>query len=548
MLRILLILPFNIYGGKYNNTQILKKGGEAEIPLGICYIKAYLKSKISNIKVKIYDSNIDAINYIVNFNNNATMNSLWKRVKNEIETFLPDIVGVSVFSYAMASEGHKIVAMCKKLNKNIITVMGGPYPTLSSDIVMEDNNVDIVVLSEGELVFSNLIKSLKNREPLGNINGIVYRDNGNIKVNPLENKINDLDTLPFPDLDDLPVELYGKLARSGWERVIDNIRPVSLVSSRGCVYQCGFCATKKVWGNLRCRSARNVIEEIKCLKNKYNINFVKFNDDLFTYDSARVIDICDSFIKERIIDHWGSCGETVKSLKNKQMVKKMIESGYYVFSLAIESGCSKTLKIIKKPLQLEMVNEAINNLRQYKEAYIGASFIVGFPFETKEDIQETYNFAATLDVNWVSFNMFTPFPKTDLYDYCIEENFLKNDNVKYGTLQNTSVLSTPNFDKEWLSKINYYNNLKVNFIGNYSLKIHNYDLAVREFNTVLHMVPDHAFAILYLGYCQEMLGNDRSAKLNYEKAKEIFKKNSFWSNYLKLFEKEIKEKIYYSLV
>lgn len=546
-MKILLILPFNTYEGKYNNETILKKGGDAELPLGLAYIKSYVKSKLPEIEIEIYDSNIDAIQYITFCDNKANMDILWRRVEKKIEDFDPDIVGISAFSHAVVGQAHKAIALCKDVNKDIITVMGGSYPTLDSECAMEDVNLDIVVLSEGEIVFYNLVKAFIHNIPLSHVKGIVYRDKGKTIVNPMEEKIQNLDELPFPDLEDLPVHLYGELARNSYQKIMDNQKPISIVSSRGCIFQCGFCATKKVWSTIRYRSAENVLEEIRYLKKKYNINFIKINDDLFTHNSERVIDICDYLIKERPIKYWGSTGENVKSLTNQNMVKKMVESGYRLFSLAIESGCNNTLKRIKKPLTLNMVQDAIDNLRQHEEVYIGASFIVGFPFETKEDIQQTYDFASSLEVNWVSLNIFSPFPKTDLYDYCIKEGYINNKKITYKDLQSTSILTTPSFDKDWLRDCNYYNNLKINFIENYALKQHNYKLAIKDFNNVITMVPNHAFGLLFLGYSFDNLGNTEQATHYYNEAKNIFKSNYFWGNYLNLFERDIKEKINFSL-
>lgn len=532
-MKILLVLPFNVYGGKYDNKTVLSGGGEAEIPLGLCYIKAYIKKQFPDIDIKIYDSNIDALNYIINHDNKVEMETLRSRLRKVIEDYGPDVVGVSAFSHAIAGEAHKILAISKEMNKDIFTVMGGSYPTLSYDCAMEDPNLDVVVQSEGEIVFYNLVKAITNRKPISGIKGIAYRDKDKVIVNPLEEKIADLDMLPFPDLDDISVELYGKLPRHSLQRIIDDLKPFSIVSARGCVFQCGFCATKKVWGTIRYRDPKKVMEEIKYLKSKYDINFIKINDDLFTLNPDRVIEICDLFIKEKPVEKWCSTGTAVYSLLHKEMVKKMVESGYHAFALPIESGCENTLKKINKPLKLNIVKEAVQHLRQYDDIFVGGGFIVGFPFETKEDIQQTYDLADSLDLNWATFNMFTPFPKTKLYEDCIKEGYLKNKKIKYDDLQNTNVLTTPNFTKEWLIDNKYLNNLKINFVHNYHLKKEDYQSAIDEFKFILKIAPDHAFALLLTGYAHDKLENKDQADLYFKKAEDIFKQENFWSNYLK---------------
>lgn len=543
-MKILLMLPFNTYGGKYDNEVVRRKGAESEVPLGLAYIKSYLKNRIPEIDILLYDANIYAIDYIIKHDNEVSMDILWNHVKERIVSFNPDIVGISAFSHAMACEAHKIAAICKNFNPKIITVMGGSYPTLSSEVAMEDQNIDIIVMSEGEIVFYNLVKAILNNGSLKDVKGIIYRDNDTLITNPYEIKVGNLDDLPYPDLDDLPIELYQTKVIHSAQRIIDPLRPISIISSRGCIFDCGFCATVKVWGTARYRNPKCVIEEIKYLKKKYNINFVKLNDDLIAASPKKVIELCDLMIKEKPIENWMAIGLTVEMLRNKEMVEKMIESRHYFFSFSIESGCKNTLKMIKKPMRLEIVPEVMENLRRFKESYVMSCFIVGFPFETKDDIQETYDLASSLDLNWVSFVHYTPFPKTALYDYCIEAGYLKKDErITYNSLQSTNVISTPNFDRKWVEDTKYYNNLKINFVNNYALRKKDYELAKNEFKHVLKIAPDHAFALLFLGYACDKSGDKKDAKMYYHKAMTIFKQNIFWGDYFKVFEEEINSRI-----
>ena len=386
----------------------------------------------------------------------------------------------------------------------------------------------------------NKVKALIEKSPIFNIKSLVYRKNGKIIANDLEEKISNLDSLPYPDLEDIPVALYGKLPRHSLQRLIPDLKPFSIVSSRGCVFQCGFCATKKVWGNIRYRDPKKVMEEIKYLKSKYHINFIKINDDLFTLNPNRVIEISNLFIKEKIVPRWCSTGTAVYSLLHKEMVKKMVESGYTAFALPIESGCENTLRRINKPLKSTIIKQVVDHLRQYEGVYVGGGFIVGFPFETKEDIEETYRLADSLNLNWATFNMFTPFPKTPLYDDCIKNGYLKNVKIKYNDLQNTNLLTTPNFTKEWLIDNKYYNNLKINFVHNYHLKRQDYKSAIDEFGFILRIAPDHAFALLLTGYAHKKLGHKGEADNFLRKAKNIFKANAFWTKYLKQLDKELR--------
>ncbi len=542
-MKILLIIPFGVFEGKYNNEVILRQGGEAELPVGIAYLKAYLNTYLPEVEVLLFDTNIDAIDYIYHYDHNASMECLWSRVEKRIRDYNPDIVGISAFAHAVAPEAHKLAAICKSISSDIVVVMGGSYPTLSYDVVLKDMNVDVVVWSEGEVVLCNLVKALLNKEGLAGIKGIIYRESGKIKKNAQQHQIENLDDLPFPDFSDLPVALYDVVSRNALQRTMVNLKTISINTARGCLYNCGFCATKRVWGAIRYRSPQSIMEEIRQLKGKYNFNLVKFNDDLLTGDHKRVIDISNSFIRTRVVDHWSSAGVTVTSLTDSKMVDKMVESGYHYFALPIESGCNSTLKQIGKPHKLESVGKAIENLRKHKEVYMAAVFLVGFPFETKEDIVKTYDFAASLDIDWACFNIFIPFPETRLYDLCVEKGYLKGVKFGYNNF-NTAYLTTPHFTREWLDKTNYYHNLKVNFVNNYNTRKGKYLQAIREFELVINVAPEHAFAWLFLGYAQELHGDWDAAKSSYDNARKIIETEKFWGNYFMDFKKDIEDKIH----
>lgn len=364
-------------------------------PLGIAYVAACLRK--AGIEVEILDPTFENWGFSV------------ERIKRTDY----DVIGFSCFTMNY-NISKKLAGIAKKSNKNIITVFGGPHPSTHPLETVNDKEVDIVCLGEGEQTFVELFKAIESKKPLKSVSGIVFKQGKKpIQTKPRE-IFCDLDKLPFPARDLLPMNKYlnAKLGRAAWA-----VRQPSttIMVGRGCPYSCTYCTTKLILGKrLRFRSAKNVADEIELLIKDYSIRGLAFIDDTFTISSRIVEEICNEMIKRRIKIDW-ACQTRLDTI-SPYLLKKMRKAGCTYVVLGVESGNQHVLdNFVKKGIKLNTVEKAF---KWAKQAGIktGAYFMLGIPGETKENMRETIDFAKKLNPDVVNFNIARPMPKTEMYE------------------------------------------------------------------------------------------------------------------------------------
>src|SRR3989338_4483791 len=274
-MKIVLIFPPNVYQTKQNMP-----------PLGISWLASYLREN-GYKDVSIIDS-------MAGRYTNEEIIELLKQKK-------PDIIGIS-FGTQIRFSAFDLARLIKQNFPKVTLVVGGPHPTLTPQDTLENiNEIDIVVRGEGEISFLNLVRTLESGGDLAGVKGISFRNQkGDIIHNPPELPIQDLDKLPLPARDLLPMDKYEKTT------VLSKKRATNIMSSRGCPYYCAYCSTSEQWGHrIRHRSPINVVDEIGFLLKTYPfLEGIRFFDDVFTMDKNRVIAICDEITKRKLNFVW----------------------------------------------------------------------------------------------------------------------------------------------------------------------------------------------------------------------------------------------------
>jgi anaerobic magnesium-protoporphyrin IX monomethyl ester cyclase len=324
-----------------------------------------------------------------------------KMMKNIVE-FFPDIVGLSAMShnYANALE----VAGFLKSKTGASIVFGGPHPTIMPEEVLRKEFIDFVVIGEGEETFLKICQNFQSKKFYG-IDGLCYKDNGKTVIQPKKYFIDDLDTLPFPARHLLELDSYTLEDDHG-------NRMATLISSRGCPYGCTYCYKGLFGRTYRQRSPRNIVEEIKYCKDKFNYSSFYFVDDLFTLNPKRVELLAEAIKEEDLNIRW-QCLARVNNA-TLQMFKQMKASGCYKVHFGIESGNQGVLNKVKKGITLDQVRGAV---KYCKSAGIKTKgyFMIGMPGDTVKTMQDTLNFAKDLGLNDAMFSITTPFPGTELW-------------------------------------------------------------------------------------------------------------------------------------
>jgi anaerobic magnesium-protoporphyrin IX monomethyl ester cyclase len=286
-------------------------------PFGLGYISAVLKKK--GHEVRIIDMNVENFDYR----------------RSDFRGY--DVVGISsdTVRFPLAKDIARVVR-----SQGVPVVMGGPHPTFDVNNILKNRMADYVVLGEGEETFLNLVESLKIGELHPEINGLAYLKDGKVVVHPAT-FIKDLDTLPFPNRDGLPLRRY----------VIkfDGNPATSVITSRGCPFDCEFCSASQFMGRLwRRRSVESSLEEIKFLVKKYGYKSLVFFDDNFTMYPKRVIGISEGILKNDMKISWWAFSRADELIGHEDMVEAMAKSGCKMLFIGFESANETALKEFKK--------------------------------------------------------------------------------------------------------------------------------------------------------------------------------------------------------
>lgn len=392
--------PFTEYAGLEGH------GGKA-LPLNLAYLAAYLRQERPDVEISVLDCEAQEINY--------------EQIKDEIIKILPDIVAITAPTPAFA-QVLEVCRIIKEISPRIITVLGGPHPTALPKETTAEKNIDISVVFEGEITFTELVDAIDKKRPLSGIQGIIYKDDmGNVIQNPSREPIQNLDSLPFPARDLFPLHLY---LPPPTKRMSDK-KSGNMITSRGCCYQCTYCMASFMWQRkVRLRSIKNVVDEIEECLNKYGIGEFNFHDELFTISKQRTVEFCQEIIRRKLDITW-VCMVRVDYV-DKDTLEWMKKAGCKKLMFGFESGSQMILDLMKKRVALEKAEEAVKLVK--KSGILSAgNFMIGNIGETERTIRETISLAKKLNTDTMAFFVASPYPGTEFYDIAKEKGYFRKD-------------------------------------------------------------------------------------------------------------------------
>ena len=299
-----------------------------------------------------------------------------------------------------------------------VALIGSHATFFHRQILSENPQLDAIVRGEFEITVRELARAISGGRDWSTVEGLSHRQGDTIIENPDRPPVEDLDSLPFPARHIVRGNGYRAAIYSG-------SRCTSMVSSRGCPFHCVFC----VWPNtlyghrFRARSAANVVDEMQEIQ-QLGIDEIYFDDDTFTIDRTRVMDICQ-FIKERGI-HVSWIAQARVDTVDREMLLEMREAGCHYILFGIESGSPEMLRTMKKRITLDKAREAIRLCRELG-IKSQAFFLFGVPGETPQTIQQTIDFAKELGASSTQFAVAIPQPGSPMYQQCVEEDWLVYD-------------------------------------------------------------------------------------------------------------------------
>ncbi len=307
-------------------------------PSGIAYLTSFL--------------NKNGHEAIIVEGNNKTLNDLIQAVGR----IKPDIAGISMDT----SSRFLCLELAKKIKTifNIPIILWGPHPTLMPDQLLKNYPfIDYLVRNEGEYSCLNLLNALENGKNLDKIKGISYKKDKQIIHNERTDPIIDLDNLPFPEYKFFDLKGYSKNPENPPE--LKDYPVGSIISSRGCPYHCTFCSTSHLWGHkIRFRTPKNVVDEIELLYFKYGTRYIVFNDDNFTADRKRAIEICKLIIKKGLHKKIKWLCRAEVNIITKELLQWLKKAGCYMIEYGVEDASPEGLKFFKKAHNMDQVYSA----------------------------------------------------------------------------------------------------------------------------------------------------------------------------------------------
>lgn len=393
-------------------------------PLGLLYVAAFAESH--GHKVRVIDVDADEL----------TLDDI-ADVAREVQ---PDWVGITAVTKQITA-GRLAAERVKRASPNSQIVVGGVHATAMPEELLRDPNIDYVIRGEGEVPFTALLDG----ETPGSIGGLSYRGGNPLQPyqhNDMADPIENLDALPTPAYHLVPFDAY-KPTIGSYRR----LPSVNMTMTRGCPGKCTFCNSAET--ALRTRTAEHIVDEIQALQSKYGIREVSFYDDTFTIYKQNVERMCD-LIVERGIDLTWSCFARTDCV-SPGLLAKMKSAGCHQIMFGIESADEKILAGIRKPIDLDLTRKAV---RMVQDAGIDvrAAFMFGNPGETIETMQRTIDFAKSLDPDLCLFNITTPYPGTQMFDWAHKNGYLKTLDWRNYDLAN-SVMELPTVTRDEINRM-----------------------------------------------------------------------------------------------
>lgn len=404
-------------------------------PLALRCLAAYIRSELPDVKIDIYNADYSTIKkFLINsYTHSQSHNDyvcalknidsgIWNEVRNVVKNFRPDMVGISAMTASYYSAVN-VSIIVKEINPKTIVVMGGKHPSALPEDVLRNNEVDYVVVGEGEETLKDLI--VRHECPSA-IKGIAYRDQNRKIVINQQRKYVDLNTLPLPIFES-SINIYPYEKNVGAK-----LEYWSVITARGCPYQCIYCASER---KVRFRSLENIEEEISFIKKKYNINHVSFEDDTMFINKKTILSLCEMLRKHDV--RW--IGNARVDQVDEEVVSEMKRSGCLLVCIGIESASPDTLKRINKRISVQQIDDAVQ-LFEKNGILVHGYFMVGFPWENEKDMLETLNLIKTLPIDDHELNVVTPLPGTALFESLLKDGKIVVENLDWTRFHQGSLL------------------------------------------------------------------------------------------------------------
>jgi len=400
------------------------------LPLGLPCIASVIREKSPQIEVKIIDC--------------PPLKIGWNSLKRMLAEEMPDFIGAGEEAL-YHHEAAKLFEVAKAINPRVINIAGGHFFSWMLEYSFNKYAIDVIVRFEGEDTIVELLNTLVNKQDLSLVKGIAYKKNGQIVKTPLRPLVSDLDRLPLPAYDLMPMGRYSPFGYL-WPQ------SATLEHSRGCVDRCNFCSLWTFWGDqkktdiengeldvapkYRSKSVARMLEEVDIVYKKYNRRYIIWADPTFNVDPVWSDAFCEGLLKRRYKDlYWWAFIRADFALRDERLgiLGKMVKAGLVHPLIGIERGCTEDLRKIKKSAYTrEMVKEVFLLFKKkYPGVFRQGTFVTCLPFDTRKSMLDLVKYAKEIDIDYPAFHPVAPVPGTYLYQEVNKSLLVEKDFSKY---------------------------------------------------------------------------------------------------------------------
>jgi anaerobic magnesium-protoporphyrin IX monomethyl ester cyclase len=399
--RIALVHPrgFNWFPGRRDITDVANR----MVPQGLLSVAAYLLKQGHDVFV------YDCLGPNIPFD-------LHKQVRAILD-YQPQIVGFSATTSSFL-DAADMAQKIKEHSQHIITVCGGVHVSaLEGKLLHAHGAFDFLCPGEGEMTMADIAEGLEPAE----IRGLIWRQNSRVITNQPHPQITDLDTLPFPAYEklkgfpgDYHLPLFSYINTPG----------ATMITSRGCMYQCSYCDRSVFKKGFRYNSAPYIYDHMKYLRMRFGVRHINIYDDLFTADRTRIVELCEKLTRNPLGIHF-NCAVRV-GYTDDELLTMLKEAGCLMVSLGIESADPQMLARHKSGVSLTDVKDTVRRI-QVSGLRAKGLFMMGLPGETEDSVRRTSNFIISLELDDMNMSKFTPFPGAPLWSTIREEGSFHED-------------------------------------------------------------------------------------------------------------------------
>jgi len=361
---------------------------------GLLQLGAYLEREGNQVQI------VDA----------TTLSAPWRDIETAVSTSKADVIGITCSATCLSPEAIQAIYLCRKLSPHATIVAGGGHFTLMSETVLREmKELDYIVLGEGEIAFSQLLKDLSRGGKGRATKSIAYRDDGKVFLNERHPPIPNLDSLPLPayHLIDMEKEAYY------WHGM--GRRTFGISTSRGCGDRCAYCSESRFWEAVwRGRSGKKVVEEISHLHRQYGKTLFVFNENTFNWSRRRVEEFLGELGRSGLRIHFWFQSRTKDIIRDEDLIPEMKRLGLYEVMLGIESIQPDVLDRYEKHQSREMAQKAIDILRK-NEIMVMANIMIGDWYDSEATIKEVFQFVKSQS-DFLVLTLTTPLPGTKYFE------------------------------------------------------------------------------------------------------------------------------------